>query len=78
MMTANPPIGEQTLKYFRTWNCYIVFMHNKEKLISTFYNWINHFTGFLPLRATNILDARAIWMKDQRRQATKDIKDYAL
>ena len=40
MMTASPPIGEQTLKYFRTWNCYIIFTRDKEKLhkISTFYN----------------------------------------
>ena len=45
MIATTPPIGEQTLKYFRTWNCYIVYTRDKEKLrkISAFYSKVNHF-----------------------------------
>ena len=64
MMTADPPIGEQTLKFFRTWNCYIVFTRDKEKLrkISAFYNRVNHLNNFLPSWSTNILGARTLWV----------------
>ena len=49
MIENRPPIKEQILKYFRTWNCYVVFTNDKEKLrkISAFYNRTNHFTGHL-------------------------------
>ncbi len=73
MMGANPPIGEQTLKYFRTWNCYIVFTRDKEKLrkISAFYNRVNHFNNFLPSWSTNILGARPLWVNLGRPKVPK-------
>ncbi|CAA9336781.1 hypothetical protein AVDCRST_MAG94-2149, partial [uncultured Leptolyngbya sp.] len=71
MIAANPPIGEQTLKYFRTWNCYIVYTRDKEKLrkISAFYNRVNHFNNFLPSWATNIIGARPLWVNLGRPKA---------
>ena len=71
MIVATPPIGEQTLKYFRTWNCYIVYTRDKEKLrkISTFYNRVNHFNNFLPSWATNIIGARPLWVNLGRPKA---------
>lgn len=64
MLISNPPIPEQILKHFRTWNCYIIFTRDKEKLrkISAFYNRVNHFANFMPSWSTNILGARTIWI----------------
>lgn len=71
MLTASPPIPEQILKHFRTWNCYIVFSNDKERLrkISAFYNRVNHFANFQPSWATNILGARSIWINLGRPKA---------
>ena len=73
MIAATPPIGEQTLKYFRTWNCYIVYTWDKEKMwkISAFYNRVNHFNNFLPSWATNIIGARPLWVNLGRPKAPK-------
>ena len=75
MIERRPPVEEQILKYFRTWNCYIVFTNDKEKLrkISAFYNRTNHFTGFLPTWSTNILGARALWTNNGRPKAPKTL-----
>jgi hypothetical protein len=56
-------LDEPILKHFRTWNCYIVWSKNKEKLrrISAYFNRVNHFSVFRPTWATNVLHARSVW-----------------
>ena len=75
MIERRPPVKEQMLKYFQTWNCYIVFTNDKEKLrkISAFYNRTNHFTGFLPTWSTNILGAHALWTNNELPKVSKTL-----
>ena len=63
MIASNVP--EVIRKDFHTWNCFIVWMEDVEKLckIFAFYNNINHLTMFKPTWATNILAARTVWEK---------------
>src|SRR5579875_3180447 len=68
MIEGNVP--ETIRKDFRTWNCFIVWSLEPDKLrkISAFYNRVNHFAPFKPTWATNILAARAVWEKYGRPQ----------
>ena len=63
MIAGNVP--KAIWKDFRSWNCFIVWTEDVEKLrkIYVFYNRVNHLTPFKPTWATNILAARAIWEK---------------
>ena len=63
MIAGNVPKAIE--KDFRTWNCFIVWMEDVDKLhkISAFYNRVNHLTPFKSTWATNILAARAVWEK---------------
>ena len=63
MIAGNVP--EAIWKDFCTWNCFIVWTEDVDKLckISEFYNRVNHLTPFKPTWATNILAARAVWKK---------------
>ena len=63
MIAGNVP--EAIRKDFRTWNCFVVWTEDVDKLrkISAFYNRVNHLTPFKPTWATNILAARAVWEK---------------
>lgn len=63
MIEGNVP--ETIRKDFRTWNCFIVWTKDQDKLrkISAFYNRVNHLTPFKPTWATNILASRAVWVK---------------
>ena len=58
-------VREAIRKDFHTWNCFIVWTEDVDKLhkISAFYNSVNHLTPFKPTWATNILAARAVWEK---------------
>nr|PNR26859.1 hypothetical protein PHYPA_030340 [Physcomitrium patens] len=49
---------------FRVWSCFIVWSSDPEILrsISAYYNRINHFQMIQPSWATNILEARSVWM----------------
>ena len=60
MIVGNVP--EAIRKDFHTWNCFIVWTEDVDKLrkISAFYNRVNHLTPFKPTWATNILAARAV------------------
>ena len=62
----NEDVPEQLRKDFRTWNCFIVWTQDQEKLrrIFAFYNRCNHLTPFKPTWATNIISARAVWLKN--------------
>ena len=66
MIAGNVP--KAIRKDFRTWNCFIVWMEDVDKLhkISAFYNRVNHLTPFKPTWATNILAARAVWEKYEK------------
>ena len=66
MIEGNVP--ETIRKDFRTWNCFIVWTQNHDKLrkISAFYNRVNHLAPFKPTWATNILGARSVWDKFKR------------
>ena len=63
MIAGNIP--EAIRKDFRTWNCFIVWTEDVDKLrkISAFYNKVNHLTPFKPTWATNILATRTVWEK---------------
>ena len=63
MIAGNVP--KAIRKDFRTWNCFIVWTEDVDKLhkISAFYNRVNHLTPFKPMWATNILAARTVWEK---------------
>ena len=63
MIAGNVP--KAIRKDFRTWNCFIVWAEDVDKLrkISAFYNRVNHLTPFKPTWATNIFVARAVWEK---------------
>ena len=63
MIVGNVP--EAIRKDFCTWNCFIVWTEDVDKLckISAFYNMVNHLTPFKSTWATNILAARAVWEK---------------
>ena len=63
MIASNVP--EVIRKGFRTWNCFIVWTEDVDKLrkISAFYNRVNHLTPFKTTWATNILAVRAVWKK---------------
>ena len=63
MIAGNVP--EVIWKDFRTWNCFIVWTEDVDKLrkISAFYNRVNHLIPFKPTWATNILAACAVWEK---------------
>ena len=52
-------------KDFRTWNCFIVWTEDVDKLhkISAFHNRVNHLTSFKLTWTTNILAARTVWEK---------------
>ena len=58
----NEDVPEQLRKDFRTWNCFIVWTQDQEKLrrISAFYNRCNHMAPFKPTWATNIISAKAV------------------
>ena len=49
---------------FRVWSCFIVWSSDAEILrsISAYYNRINHFQMIQPSWATNILEARTVWV----------------
>jgi hypothetical protein len=68
MIAGNVP--ETIRKDFRTWNCFIVWTQDTDKLrkISAFYNRVNHLTPFKLTWATNILAARTVWEKYGRPQ----------
>ena len=63
MIAGNVP--EAIRKDFHTWNCFIVWTEDVDKLrkISTFSNKVNHLTLFKPKWTTNILAARTVWEK---------------
>ena len=63
MIVGNVP--EAIRKDLRTWNCFIIWKQDVEKLckISAYYNRVNHLIPFKPTWATNILAARAVWEK---------------
>ena len=65
MIAGNVPKAIQ--KDFRTWNCFIVWTEDVDKLhkISAFYNMVNHLTPFkrTSWQRTNILATHAIWEK---------------
>ena len=63
MIASNVP--EAIRKDFRTWNCFIVWTEDVDKLRNIFvlYNRVNHLTPFKPTWATNILAAHAVWEK---------------
>ena len=63
MIADNVP--EAIRKDFYTWNCFIVWTEDVDKLrkISAFYNRVNHLTPFKPTWAMNILVAHAVWEK---------------
>ena len=63
MIAGNVP--EAIWKDFRTWNCFIVWTEDVDKLhkISAFYNKVNHLTLFKSTWAINILAAHAVWEK---------------
>lgn len=65
MMIEGNTVPESIRKDFRTWNAFIVWTTDIDKLrkISAFYNRVNHFTQFKPTWATNILAARQVWEK---------------
>jgi hypothetical protein len=67
-MIAEKKVPETILRHFRTWDCFVVWSLDKEKLrrISAFYNRVNHFSIFKPSWATNILSARTIWLNLDR------------
>ena len=67
-MIAEKNVPETILRHFRTWDCFVVWSLDKEKLrrISAFYNRVNHFSIFKPSWATNILSARTIWLNLDR------------
>ena len=64
----NEDVPEQLRKDFRTWQCFIVWTQDHEKLrrISAFYNRCNHLAPFKPTWATNIISARKVWLKNNR------------
>ena len=45
MMEEGSGVSEEVRNHFRTWNCFIVWSLDVEKLryISAFYNHVNHF-----------------------------------
>ena len=64
MMEEGNGVSEEVRNHFRTWNCFIVWSLDAEKLryISAFYNRVNHFQAIQPSWATNILGARSVWI----------------
>ena len=64
MMEEGSGVSEEVRNHFRTWNCFIVWSLDAEKLryISAFYNRVNHFQAIQPSWATNILGARSVWI----------------
>jgi len=67
-------MDESILKYFRHWDCYVIWSDNNEKLqsISAYYNRVNHFVAMKPSWSTNILGPELygrIW-KDYATQPT--------
>ena len=64
MMEEGSDVSEEVRNHFRTWNCFIVWSLDAEKLryISAFYNCVNHFQPIQLSRATNILGARSVWI----------------
>ena len=64
MMEEGSGVSEEVRNHFRTWNCFIVWSLDAEKLryISAFYNCVNHFQAIQPSWATNILGARSVWI----------------
>ena len=78
MIASNVP--EAIWKDFRTWNCFIVWMEDVDKLrkISAFYNRVNHLIPFKPTWATNILAARTVWEKYRKplpKHSAADVTD---
>ena len=71
----NEDVSEQLSKDFRTWNCFIVWTQDQEKLrrISAFYNRCNHLMPFKPTWATNIISTRAIWLKNNHRSRSMQL-----
>src|SRR5579875_3904782 len=55
-------VPQSTVDFFETWNCFIVWTENKEKLrkISAYYNRVNHFQAFKPSWSTNIIASRSL------------------
>ena len=58
-MEEGSGVSEEVRNHFRTWNCFIVWSLDVEKLryISAFYNCVNHFQAIQPSWATNIFGA---------------------
>ena len=65
MMEEGSGVSEEVRNHFRTWNCFIVWSLDAEKLryISAFYNRVNHFQAIQLSWATNILGARSVWIE---------------
>jgi hypothetical protein len=68
MINGNVP--EPIRKHFRTWNCFIVWTQDHEKLrkISAYYNRVNHLVMFKSTWANNLLGGRAVWISHGRPQ----------
>ena len=54
---------ERIRHFFQCWNYIIVWTRSKKKLqkISTYYNWLNHFSLFKLSWSTNIFATHFIW-----------------
>jgi hypothetical protein len=76
-MMRDEGIDEKDLKDFASWNCFVVWTENNEKLrqISAYYNRVNHFGAIKPSWATNILGARQVWINLDRPKNPKELKD---
>lgn len=94
LMIGRSTVPEAIKKDFRTWNAFVVWSKDEDKLrkISAFYNRVNHFAPFKPTWATNILAARTVWesygspanrhaaagVADKRGQKKRTLNQYAM
>ena len=64
MMEEGSGVSEEVQNHFKTWNCFIVWSLDAEKLryISAFYYCVNHFQAIQLSWVTNILGVRSVWI----------------
>lgn len=70
MSMINGNVPEPIRKNFRTWNCFLVWTEDHDKLrkISAYYNRVNHLVMFKSTWANNVLGSRAVWISHGRPQ----------
>jgi hypothetical protein len=70
MAMINGNVPEPIRKNFRTWNCFLVWTQDHEKLrkISAYYNRVNHLVMFKSTWANNLLGSRSVWISHGRPQ----------